>query len=270
MESQFFRYKETTLHFLKSGNGSKVVFAFHGFGQDRSIFSKLSQRFDNQYTVYSFDLFFHGKSEWNKDEVPLEKTFWKDLLITFLHQERINRFSLVGFSMGAKFALASLEAFPEKVDTIILLAPDGIKTSLWYNVATYPLMLRKLFKSMISKPNRFYAIARVAHTIRVIDKGLLRFVDSQMNTEVKRNRVYLSWVVFRHLHFNMNTIAQAINTNKIHLTIIAGRYDKIITAKSMFRLLHKLDNPNLVILETGHNEIVSKWLNAKNQNDIPG
>jgi hypothetical protein len=120
---------------------------------------------------------------------------------------------------------------------------------------------------MISKPERFHSITRFAHAIGLIDKSLMRFVESQMNTEEKRNRVYLSWVVFRHLHFDMSSIAHIINTNKIHSTLVVGNFDKIITVKSMNSLLLKLDKPNLVILQTGHNEILSRWLNIKSQND---
>lgn len=265
MENRFLIFQEAKLHFLKSGNGPQVLLAFHGFGQDHKTFKQFAHQVDTQYTVYSIDLFFHGESTWNKGEMPLEKLFWQQLLQEFLRQENINRFSLMGFSMGGKFALASLEAFPTHVEDIFLLAPDGIKTSFWYNLATYPMMFRNLFKSMISKPQRFHVITHTAHRLHIIDKSMLRFVESQMNTEVKRKRVYFSWVVFRHLKFDMNQIAQFINENKIQLTIVVGRFDKIITAKSMNRILSKIENPNLIILESGHNNIISHWLATKSQ-----
>jgi pimeloyl-ACP methyl ester carboxylesterase len=268
MNSQFFTYQDATLHYLKTGNGPEILLTFHGFGQDHKAFKQFAQELDGRYAVYSFDLIFHGESTWSKGETPLEKSFWQHLLQAFLQQENISRFSLMGFSMGAKFALASLEVLSKQIDSVILLAPDGIKTSFWYSLATYPLMLRSLFKSLISKPNRFNAITRFAHRVSLIDKSMLRFVESQMNTEVKRKRVYLSWVVFRHLKFDMNQIASLINSNKIQLTMVVGSFDKIITVKSMNRLLNKVDNPNLVILETGHNEILSKWLATKSQNGI--
>jgi len=260
MEEQDFKYQETTLHFIKSGSGSKVLLAFHGFGQDHKSFNRLFEKLSLHYTIYAFDIFFHGKSEWNKGEEPLEKYFWKSLLSKFLQHYQIDRFSVLGFSMGGKFALASLEAFPEKVDSIFLLAPDGIKTSAWYSLATYPFALRHLFKSMISKPNRFHQIANLAFKTGIIDKGILRFAESQMNTEDKRKQVYYSWIVFRHLKFSMNEIAPIINSNNISLTIVVGKYDKIITAKNMNRLLKKLKNYQLEILGTGHNDLISKWL----------
>jgi len=270
MPNQFFTYQHSKIHFSKEGNGANILLTFHGFGQDHSVFSPTSQVIGNQYTVYSLDLFFHGKSEWAKDEHPLEKLYWKDLLHEFLNQEKIDVFSLLGFSIGGKFVLATLEAFPQRIQKIILLAPDGIKTSFWYSLATYPLMLRYIFRSMISKPDRFYTITRFAHSLKWIDNGVLRFAESQMNTIEKRNRVYFSWVVFRHFKFNVDAIAKLINSNEIQLTIVIGRYDKIITAKSMGRLVNRVKGANLEILEAGHNDIIAKWLLSvtKNQSGI--
>ena len=256
MEQLAFKYQETTLYFLKAGKGSQTLLAFHGFGQDHQAFTELFEKLSNQYTIYTFDIFFHGKSEWSKGETPLEKSFWKELLTEFLSHYKIERFNLLGFSMGGKFALASLEAFPGKIDKVFLLAPDGIKTSAWYSLATYPVALRKLFRSMITNPNRFYAIAHFSVKIGIIDKGILRFVESQMSTKEKREQVYYSWVVFRHLKFDVNRIASIINANNINLTLVIGKYDKIITLKNMQSLLIRLKTYNLEIPETGHNGVI--------------
>lgn len=259
MEDRFFTYQHARLHFLKSGNGPNILLSFHGFGQDHEAFEELTHAFRNQYTVYAFDIFFHGKSAWGKDEDPLEKEFWNELLAAFLKQHTIDKFSLLGFSMGGKFALASLEAFPERVQSVYLLAPDGIKTSAWYSLATYPFFLRRVFKNMISNPTLFHQITQVAFKTGLIDKGILRFVQSQMDTEEKRKQVYLSWVVFRHLHFNMTAIANSINAYAIAVTIVVGKYDKIITAKNMERLTKRLTHYSLNTLETGHTGILSKF-----------
>lgn len=236
--------------------GKNVLFAFHGFGQTAQIFNKLSESLSVNYTIYSFDLFFHGNSTWRYDEQPLEKQFWNSIVEKILAEESITEFSVLGFSIGGKFALATLEGFPKQVKEIFLLAPDGIKTSMWYSLATYPYVFRKLFKSMIRKPERFNAIAKFAFRMKLIDKGILRFVESQINTEEKRKRVYLSWVVFRHLSFDMKQISNTINQHKINLTVIVGRFDKIITAKNMKSLVRFVPHARLEILEAGHNSII--------------
>lgn len=236
------------LHYTRSGSGQNVMLTFHGYGQDNRVFEKYTG-----YTFYHIDLFFHGKSVWTKGEEPLEKSEWKQLISDFLDQNNIRSFSLLGFSMGGKFALATLEAFPDRVDEIVLLAPDGIKTSTWYSLATYPIALRKVFKSMISNHPRFLRIARAAKKLGLVDKGVLRFVETQMDSEEKRKRVYYSWVVFRHLEFDIDEIKSLIKENNISLRLYVGRYDKIIKAKDMTRLTSEIG-----ILDAGHNDIIKK------------
>ncbi|MBK5278303.1 MAG: alpha/beta hydrolase [Bacteroidia bacterium] len=258
MQGQFLDLQHTRLYFTKVGNGEKNLLMFHGFGQDHHAFNKLEEQLHGQYTVYAFDIFFHGKSQWLEGEEPLEKPFWKELISDFLTQYRIENFSMLGFSMGGKFVLATLEAFPERIEQIFMLAPDGIKINFWYSLATYPSSVRYIFKSMIDHPQRFKAVENIAAKIGLINKTMARFVESQMDTPEKRKRVYHAWVVFRHLKFDMVSIAKIINVNKIKTTVIVGRYDKIITARSMDKLLSKLDDFTLEILETGHNGVIQE------------
>jgi pimeloyl-ACP methyl ester carboxylesterase len=176
----------------------------------------------------------------------------------FLEVHPMEKFSLCGFSLGGKFAIATLEAFPEHVNSMILIAPDGIKTSFWYSLATYPIVFRHLFKSMILHPNRFSALSKMLSSVRIMDRGLVRFADSQMDTEEKRRRVYYSWVVFRRLKFDLDKIAELINNNSIRLLLITGKYDKVIRSQSMSRLLKHVRVYRHEILETGHNGLINE------------
>jgi pimeloyl-ACP methyl ester carboxylesterase len=256
--TQFISFQEGTLAYTKAGSGKNPLLLFHGFGQTKRAFEDLVEVLGTHYTLYSFDLFFHGESTWNLNEQPLHKITWKEMMAKFLQAHAIDAFSVMGFSMGGKFALVTLEAFPEKVKEIFLLAPDGIKTSFWYSLATYPLAFRKLFKSMINHPGRFHAIATNAHRLRIIDRGLLRFTELQMNTFEKRQRVYLSWVVFRHLTVHLPKVATLVRQYDVKLTLLVGRYDKVITARNMNRLTRQLYKYRFEIVEAGHNDLIEK------------
>jgi pimeloyl-ACP methyl ester carboxylesterase len=253
-----FHYKKCTLHYIKVGKGNTPLFLFHGFGQDRNAFDNILNQPQSKYTCYVFDLFFHGKSKWGYAETPLTKDFWCELLISFLKQEGINRFSLAGYSLGARFVFASLVCCAEKVEEVFLLAPDGIKTSFWYNLATYPLLFRKLFKSMVSHPNRFQVLATGLNKLNLIDKGLLRFAKSQMDTAEKRERVYYSWVVLRKLRFNSKKTAELLLTYNIKTQLFLGAYDKVITQKSVAPLLRHAKNVKVIRLSTGHNKLIEE------------
>jgi pimeloyl-ACP methyl ester carboxylesterase len=230
---------------------------FHGFGQDFKSFHALSEVLSNQYTAYIFDLYFHGQSTWGYGETPLEKAHWKETMAEFFKENKIENFSLAGYSLGGKFALATLEAFPKKIQGIILLAPDGIKTSFWYALATYPLVSRKFFKYMIRHPESFEAVIRMLNAWGLADKGLIKFAQFQMNSVEKRSKVYYSWVVFRHLNFNLDKIANLINQYKIPLTMVVGQFDKVIKPSDMNSLLKKLDHYTFETPEAGHTGLIA-------------
>lgn len=253
-----FLFKSFQLHYHQFGTGEKIYFAFHGFGQTGLSYQPIAKALGEDITMYSFDLPFHGKTYWESGEEPLEKAFWRALLIKFSEENKISKFSIIGFSLGGKFALITLELFPEKIQEVILIAPDGIKTNIWYALATYPFFLRRYFKSLILKPSSFFRIVNTMHKLKLMDKGVLRFASSQMDTIEKRRKVYYSWMVLRKLHFDNNTITKISNANKIPFTIYLGTFDKIITVRKINSFFKDLNHGEMKLLKTGHNALLTE------------
>jgi pimeloyl-ACP methyl ester carboxylesterase len=96
----------------------------------------------------------------------------------------------------------------------------------------------------------------------LVDKGLLRFAESQMDTEEKRSRVYFSWVYFRKLKFNLSKIASLLNKKQIPLTLLVGKHDKVIQAKNMKSLVLMLQKKNFQVIEAGHNDLIKKAISV--------
>ncbi|MEM1406783.1 MAG: alpha/beta hydrolase [Bacteroidota bacterium] len=237
--------------------GSKVLLAFHGFGQDNTSLLPCIEKLKFKYTIYSFRHFFHG-SVWNFKDKPLTKSLWEKIIRELLLKHRIDSFELLGFSLGAKVALNTLELFISKVHRVHLLAPDGIQTSVWYNLATYPGIFRYFFRSMIVQPKRFYSILHGLHRFRLVDNGLLRFAASQMNTASKRHRVYYSWVVYKRLNVDRGALIELMNTSQCEVTFWLGRYDKVIQRKGIESFAKQLNKKSLKILECGHSNLINK------------
>lgn len=255
--NDFIEYKNSKLFYRRQGAGPKTILIFHGFGQDHSVFDSWTDKLSDDYTMISFDLFFHGDSVWSEPN-PVAKEDWKKIIELLFQKEKINDIELAGFSMGGKFAFATLEMLAERVKRIILIAPDGIKVNFWYRLATYPVAMRMLFESLVSKPRLFFSLAKSLEAIGFINKYLFRFVTLQMNTQEKRQQVYSTWIQFRQLKFDMRSVASLINDRKIALQIIVGKYDKVIPAKDMNRLLKYVPKGKLEIIETGHNNLIDK------------
>lgn len=151
----------TYWHFQKYGSGPRVVLAFHGYGQGEGHWRTMVGVLGPEVTVYAIDLFYHGRSRLAKADAPLTKSRLGELLGDFLRAQGIGQFSLLAFSMGAKFALTAVEAFPDQVEQVWLIAPDGLQRQFWYSLATYPPWMRGVLGRAVLRPQR-----------------LLRFLDS--------------------------------------------------------------------------------------------
>lgn len=252
-----FTHLQAVLHHSEYGSGPRAMLLFHGYGQDRTVFERHLSNLEKEYRFYSFDLFFHGKSVWPFGDTPLEKQQWKQLLGSWLHERKIDSFSVLGFSMGGKFALATFEMFAGQVSELFLIAPDGIRLNPWYRLATFPWLTRKVFKSMIDHHERFIHLIRVAQTLRMVDRGVLRFVETQMNTAEQRSRVYYSWVVFRHLEFDLKTLARLAQEHHVTVRAWVGKHDKLITEATVSRFTRLLPQAKLDVLHTGHNGVMA-------------
>lgn len=248
--------KEIILHYEWHGEGPKTLLTFHGFGQQGEEMHPLNKAFNETYRICHIDIFYHGKSYWREETGPLTKPTWKKIITTLLDQENIKAFDIAAFSMGGKFLLATVEAFPSYIKHLYFIAPDGIKTSTWYSLASYPIFFRKYFQSMIVKPWRFYTLIKGLQRMRLLDKGLAKFASTQMDTRRKRRRVYYSWVMFRHLTYNHKKVARIINDHSIQVDIYLGRYDKIITQKGLTKLTKHLKDYRIHILDCGHNHLI--------------
>ena len=252
-------YLNSALFYYKEGAGPKIILLFHGFGQDHGVFAGWVDALKAEYTIYTFDLFFHGKSYWSNPHA-IEKEDWKKILQLFLEQEQVASFEIAGFSIGARFAFATLENFPQQVNRVVVIAPDGIAPNFWYRLATGTSLMRSFFRNLMLKPGRLQAIIHFVKFWRFESRGLLRFTEFQINTQEKRQRIYSSWVYFRLLKFDGQALRDLLNSKKIETIFILGKSDTIISTGKIKKFAKTLVNHQLQIMDAGHHELITKGI----------
>lgn len=256
-------FLETTfghLAYKKHGNGRNVFLLFHGFGQNMKAYDDfLSIRTENDCYIV-FDLFYHGQSSWRSVNQKLTKEIWRDIIIQLMSKEGFEKFHLIGYSMGGKFSLLTYELFPYFVKTLFLMAPDGIKTGFWYNMATFPGILNRIFKRIVFKPDRFFAIMDFLHKLGLLESSLIKFVKSQMRTRTMRAQVYFTWIVFKPLQPNLQKIIAMLRMNKTPVTLMIGEYDKMITSQNLKKFTSKIPQLREIELPSGHNNLIEETL----------
>ncbi|HEV7381123.1 MAG TPA: alpha/beta hydrolase, partial [Dyadobacter sp.] len=180
------------LHYHKLGHGPNTLLAFHGIGQDGvSCFQPFVENLGDHYTIYAFDLFFHGESnppntgKKLSDPELITKEIWKDTITDFLQKNDITRFDIAGFSMGGRFALATLESYPDRIDKAFLIAPDGVSEHPLYTLASRFPLTRSLFRWSMQKPVLFFRTAELLAKVKIVHSSLIRFTQHVLNTPEK-------------------------------------------------------------------------------------
>ena len=246
------------LHLTRFGNGPRALLAFHGIGQDSSCFASFTDSsVSDDYTIYAVDLPFHGQTVWPFEASrPITKTDWKTLISNILQEYNVERFTVAGFSMGGKFALVTAELFPDRVDELWLLAPDGITVSPWYWLATHTAAGRWLYRLFVVRIRLLTRIGKPLVRLGLIDRSLLRFAESTLATREQRLRVYRSWVMFRHINPALTALTDSLNRHNIKTRVFLGAFDRVLPARYVLPLTDRLHRYELTVLKTGHNRLV--------------
>ncbi|GGH54232.1 hypothetical protein GCM10007423_60550 [Dyadobacter endophyticus] len=242
--------------YAQLGSGQRILLAFHGIGQDgSSCFAPILASLGIHYTIYAFDLPFHGQHSDAPFEV-ISKTEWKQSIQHFLQENNITRFDITGFSIGGRFALATLEAFPENIDNAFLIAPDGVSEHPMYTLATRVPPARWIYGWLMRHPGVFFPGVQVAQTLKLASKSLVRFTQQVLNTPEKRQTIYRSWVAFRNLRFDIPALIKTASANQVTIYLFAGIYDSLLKPKAVRKLAELLPEKQYIELKSGHTRLV--------------
>jgi pimeloyl-ACP methyl ester carboxylesterase len=258
MERNFysFRHGDATLHYSVYGTGPVPLLCFHGFGVSGQIFYELEEVLAKRYTIYNFDIFYHGKSTWEGGEKPLTSILWKEWMNAFRKENNIGTFSLLGYSIGARLVWHTGIHFSKNIKEIIVMAPDGVINSIWYRLATGSRFGLWLFRRLLAHAPRMETLLNMGKKLRLVPFATARFAGSQLSTAEQRERVFHTWSVFRKLGPVNEKLAEEINRLEIDTTFFLGVHDRIITQKTIQPLVEKLKHKNILSLQAGHTNLV--------------
>ncbi|WP_031529013.1 alpha/beta fold hydrolase [Dyadobacter crusticola] len=245
------------LHYHKLGHGPRALLAFHGIGQDGlSCFDPFEKVLGSHYTIFAFDLFFHGKSA--DSDIPLvSKSIWRDYLAQFLEDNAITTFDVAGFSMGGRFALATLEAFADRIGNVYLIAPDGISENPLYSMATRNALGRSLFRQVMQRPAFFFETILILEKLKLVNSSLVRFTQHVLNTPEKRRTILKSWIAFRSLRFDIHQISSLAKTSDVRVFLFTGEFDKLLKPHTVSILAKLLPADQTIRLKSGHSQLVT-------------
>ncbi len=176
------RVKGLPLHYLEWGAKEKpAVIMIHGLSGNAHNFDRLAPYFVSKYHVISVDVRGRGDSGWAKDGDYSTGAYVSDMegLVAALG---LQRFSLIGTSMGGRISMAYAGTHPGNVEKIVLndIGPE-VDTRGGQRISTY----------MREAPERFKDMAEVVAYYRANYPFLKGLNDAEM-------REYAGYMVKPH------------------------------------------------------------------------
>lgn len=264
MEGHRLSFKNSTISYLRFGSGPKKAVCFHGYGEEAGSFLFLDKYAGNQYTFYSIDLPFHGKTEWNEGLV-----FNHNDLVQIVSEivaqsddkpaTSNQKLSLLGFSLGGRVALSLCQAIPEKVERMVLLAPDGLKVNFWYWLSAQTWAGNKFFSFTMKHPGWFFGFLKIMNKLRLVNASIFKFVRYYIGDKEVRRLLYARWTTLRKLKPNLRRIKSFIRSEKISTRLLYGKHDRIILSAVGEKFRKGIEeNCSLSVIHSGHQVLHEK------------
>ena len=106
-------------HYTYIDNKTVPIVFIHGVGLNRNMWLPQINYFKNQ-SLLTYDLLGHGRTTFEKEEVKMED--YVDQLLSLSELLNIDKFHLVGFSIGSLIAINFAANFQKKLNSLTLIA----------------------------------------------------------------------------------------------------------------------------------------------------
>lgn len=254
MVSHYITHKNSSVHYRQFGNGDKLLFCFHGYGRDSNTFALLDKKLQHTYTIIAIDVPFHGLTDW-KDALVFHPKYLVEI-VTQIQQSfaKQGKFSVLGFSMGGRIALYLTQLIPQKVEKLILLAPDGLSFSFWRWLASETWIGSKLLAYTIEHPAWVQWIVKKAQQWNVISRSLADFIRYYIHDREHRILLYRRWISMRKFQPSARRLKRLIRKHRIPVRMLFGAFDRVIPSAGGEKFLQGLEqHATLQTIQAGHN-----------------
>lgn len=252
--SHYIKVGSEEFHYLQTGGGKKLLIGFPGYGHDASSLEVLTPFLAQAYTCVLVDMPHHGKSRWNKETV-FTKHMLKELATVLMEKYKVNKVSLLGYSMGGRVCLSIIELIPGVVERATLVASDGLVGNKYYYFVTRTAIGRRMFSSMLTRPAPYQKLFLWLKNNRWITEWQHKFVSYYTSDEAQRKKLLHIWPAMSALIPSAKKTRMAIRKHSIQVTLFMGKFDKVIPAVSGERFARNMDSVSVHILDKGHQVI---------------
>lgn len=150
----------TLLHVRHAGEESNACLMIHGFGEGAYVWDQFASHLSKKHSVFAVDLRGHGRSGWNSSSRYTQETYLADV-IQVAEELKLERFSLVGHSLGADVGIRMAAHWPDRVKAIVIvdyglntnvLASEHIRVEFRAQFRSYQSIAEYMQQLQLSRP----------------------------------------------------------------------------------------------------------------------
>ncbi|HEY4207443.1 MAG TPA: alpha/beta hydrolase [Puia sp.] len=277
-------FGESCVNYYRWGQGPRLLFCFHGYGESAASFSFLEEFLGDAFTIIAIDLPYHGQTDWKDgpltaatllaimdqilaDQLPPAPVGGSTVLIppspSAGDPSLMNNWWLMGYSMGGRIALSLLGHAPEKIGRLILLAPDGLVVNPWYWLATQTAPGRQLFKWTMDHPGWFFFILRAGNKLNLVNPSVYKFVSTYVTNNDIRKSLYMRWIGLRLFKPRLRVIKDIIRRRQLPVQLLYGKFDRIILSERGEQFCKGIEPwCELTVISAGHQLLKKELIQA--------
>jgi pimeloyl-ACP methyl ester carboxylesterase len=246
----FLTYRQSTISYLRLGTGKQLLFCFHGFGDRAIIWTHLAEKLGDDFTLIALDLPFHGQTNWCEKTIQMADFEWFIKEISIIENQ--TRFSLAGFSFGARIVQKLLFSHEENIDRLLFFAPDGMGTKGLKNATLVPKFFRRAAQFLLQKPDKLIQFVHWLHQKRWVSKGVYWFFSYNIAHTKRRERIFFYWLCLNDFEVKLDVFKKHLQESRIPTHIFLGKNDDITPLSIGPFLASNAPNVKLHIVESGH------------------
>jgi pimeloyl-ACP methyl ester carboxylesterase len=246
MTDHYFENDLVNLHYYKFGSGEQVMLSFHGYGMHGKQFKLLESALGDKYTFIGFDLFFHKETKLKDQSLPaikagISKKQFADFILDFCRHEGIERFSVIGYSMGTHYTTVVVEELAAMIDECIIAAPSSLNPGKLIPFFSKNKTGNKILEKLALNQNTLVRMLKLFRRLKLIDDEAYNF--------------YACFTYLRFFETDEPRLLKALNEQNIKSIFIFGKRDKAFPPGIGKEFIAKVNNATVIVLNEGHEMI---------------
>lgn len=243
-------YGLSTISYLRLGVGSRLLICFHGFGDHAVIWRNLEKKMGDKFTLIAIDLPFHGRTNWQQKTMQI--TDFEEIIHQVLTIENAQRFSLAGFSFGARLVAKLSLSMTSFIDTIFFFSPDGFGTKGLEMATFVPVFIRRFVQFLFKKPAVFVRIIEGLYKKKLVHKSVHWFFSQNIGHAERRKRLFFYWLSLNDFEVKLPIFKKKLIKTGIPTHIFLGNRDEIVPLSIGTFLSTGAPTIHLHIIESDH------------------